>query len=182
MLWQQTCSTDKLLSCLLRMRWTSTYPGWTGRERMHWGLYSDPQALLFLTLVCTAHSRKESEVHLQWAGWCKTNSTAYQIRIEGGNGNVVNKERFRQFECEDTKNGCFCRLPAATAPEASQRRPVPRPVVPTYSLVSEKLRRVSSGSLQCALFCGGPRCKYYTRWRIDGRRKRRLWRVCSRTG
>ena len=38
---------------------------------------------------------------------------------------------------------------------------------PTYSLVSEKLRRVSAGSLQCSLFCGGQRCKYETphRWK-----------------
>ena len=55
-------------------------------------------------------------------------------------------------------------------PEASQRPSIPRPVVaatPAYSLVSEKLRRVSAGSLQCALFCGGPRCKYEVahRWK-----------------
>ena len=45
--------------------------------------------------------------------------------------------------------------------ETPQRPNISRPVVaatPAYSLVSEKLRRVSSGSLQCALFCGGARC------------------------
>ena len=31
---------------------------------------------------------------------------------------------------------------------------------PSYSLVSDKLRRLSAGSLQCSLFCGGQRCKY----------------------
>ena len=54
--------------------------------------------------------------------------------------------------------------------ETPQRPTIPRPVVaatPAYSLVSEKLRRVSSGSLQCALFCGGARCKYEVahRWK-----------------
>lgn len=40
-------------------------------------------------------------------------------------------------------------------------------VTPTYSLVSEKLRRLSAGSLQCSLFCGGQRCKYEVphRWK-----------------
>ena len=33
-------------------------------------------------------------------------------------------------------------------------------ITPSYSRVSEKLRRISSGSLQCSLFCGGQRCKY----------------------
>lgn len=55
-------------------------------------------------------------------------------------------------------------------PDAFQRTSIPRPVAtatPAYSLVSEKLRRVSAGSLQCALFCGGPRCKYEVshRWK-----------------
>ena len=54
--------------------------------------------------------------------------------------------------------------------DVSQHPSIPRPVAtaaPTYSLVSEKLRRVSAGSLQCALFCGGPRCKYEVphRWK-----------------
>ena len=70
---------------------------------------------------------------------------------------------------------------------ASQPPSIPRPVAtttPAYSLVSEKLRRVSAGSLQCALFCGGPRCKYEhgTRYHIGGRKQRKLWRVYSRTG
>ena len=48
----------------------------------------------------------------------------------------------------------------------------PTPIVtalPTYSLVSEKLRRASAGSLQCSLFCGGLRCKYEVpnRWREE---------------
>lgn len=40
-------------------------------------------------------------------------------------------------------------------------------VTPAYSLISEKLRRVSAGSLQCSLFCGGHRCKYEVpnRWK-----------------
>ena len=33
-------------------------------------------------------------------------------------------------------------------------------ITPSYSRVSEKLRRISSGSLQCSLFCVGQRCKY----------------------
>ena len=33
-------------------------------------------------------------------------------------------------------------------------------IIPSYSRVSEKLRRISSGSLQCSLFCGGQQCKY----------------------
>ena len=42
-------------------------------------------------------------------------------------------------------------------------------VTPSYSLVSEKLRRVSAGSLQCSLFCGGQRCKYEVphRWKDE---------------
>ena len=33
-------------------------------------------------------------------------------------------------------------------------------VTPSYSYLSDQLRRVSAGSLQCALFCGGQSCKY----------------------
>ena len=62
---------------------------------------------------------------------------------------------------------------SADSPRSSNatKRP-PRPIVtatPTYSLVSEKLRRVSAGSLQCSLFCGGQRCKYEVphRWKEE---------------
>lgn len=48
--------------------------------------------------------------------------------------------------------------------------PVPRPpvqVTPAYSYLSDKIRRLSSGSVQCSLFCGGHGCKYECseRWR-----------------
>lgn len=33
-------------------------------------------------------------------------------------------------------------------------------VTPSYSYLSDRLRRLSSGSLQCSLFCGGRGCKY----------------------
>ncbi len=33
-------------------------------------------------------------------------------------------------------------------------------VTPSYSYLSEKLRRISAGSLQCSLFCGGRGCKW----------------------
>ena len=36
----------------------------------------------------------------------------------------------------------------------------PLHVTPTYSYLSDKLRRLSTGSLQCSLFCGGQECKY----------------------
>jgi hypothetical protein len=31
---------------------------------------------------------------------------------------------------------------------------------PTYSKLSDKLRRATSGAVSCRLFCGGKRCKY----------------------
>jgi len=33
-------------------------------------------------------------------------------------------------------------------------------VTPSYSYLSDQLRRVSAGSFQCAVFCGGQNCKY----------------------
>lgn len=38
---------------------------------------------------------------------------------------------------------------------------------PKYSKVSESLRCVTSGSVQCSMFCGGRQCKYegQARWR-----------------
>ena len=87
------------------------------------------------------------------------------IRVEGGNSNLVNKhdkERFqRQWLPLWTPHGHPMLLNAT-----------PRPIVtatPTYSLVSEKLRRVSAGSLQCSLFCGDQRCKYEVphRWKEE---------------
>ncbi len=33
-------------------------------------------------------------------------------------------------------------------------------VAPSYSYLSDQLRRVSAGSFQCAIFCGGQNCKY----------------------
>ena len=36
----------------------------------------------------------------------------------------------------------------------------PMQFTPTYSYLSDRLRRISAGSLQCALFCGGRGCKY----------------------
>lgn len=36
----------------------------------------------------------------------------------------------------------------------------PVQVTPAYSYLSDRLRRLSSGSLQCSLFCGGRGCKY----------------------
>ena len=35
-----------------------------------------------------------------------------------------------------------------------------REIAPAYSYVSEQLRRLSAGSVQCSLFCGGRGCKY----------------------
>ena len=37
---------------------------------------------------------------------------------------------------------------------------------PKYSKVSESLRYVTSGSVQCSMFCGGRQCKYegQTKW------------------
>ena len=51
---------------------------------------------------------------------------------------------------------------------------------PSYSRVSEKLRRISSGSLQCSLFCGGQRCKYenVVRWGEKDRALRGLFSHC----
>ena len=50
-------------------------------------------------------------------------------------------------------------------------------ITPSYSRVSEKLRRISSGSLQCSLFCGGQRCKYENagRWGEKDRALRGLF-------
>ena len=50
-------------------------------------------------------------------------------------------------------------------------------ITPSYSRVSEKLRRISSGSLQCSLFCGGQRCKYENavRWGEKDRALRGLY-------
>lgn len=36
----------------------------------------------------------------------------------------------------------------------------PVQVNPAYSYLSDKLRRMSAGSMQCSLFCGGHGCKY----------------------
>ena len=33
-------------------------------------------------------------------------------------------------------------------------------VAPRYSAVSGRLRRYTSGPIQCSLFCGGSKCKY----------------------
>ena len=44
-------------------------------------------------------------------------------------------------------------------------------VTPSYSRVSDKLRRISAGSLQCSLFCGGQRCKYECAGRWEGEDK-----------
>ena len=33
-------------------------------------------------------------------------------------------------------------------------------VTPAYSYLSDKLRRLASGSLLCSMFCRGSRCKY----------------------
>ena len=45
----------------------------------------------------------------------------------------------------------------------------PVEVSPAYSYLSDKLRRLSAGSLQCSLFCGGRGCKYENegRWRDE---------------
>ena len=50
-------------------------------------------------------------------------------------------------------------------------------ITPSYSRVSEKLRRISSGSLQCSLFCGGQRCKYENagRWGEEDKALRGLF-------
>ena len=42
-------------------------------------------------------------------------------------------------------------------------------ISPSYSRVSDKLRRLSAGSFQCSVFCGGVRCKYERaeRWRDE---------------
>ena len=62
----------------------------------------------------------------------------------------------------DSDHHCTATIPAfpgKTFPE----------VGPGYSKVSEQLRRISAGSLQCSLFCGGQRCKYESasRWNED---------------
>ena len=44
-------------------------------------------------------------------------------------------------------------------------------VTPSYSRISEHLRRISAGSLQCSMFCGGQRCKYETEARWEGQDK-----------
>ena len=36
----------------------------------------------------------------------------------------------------------------------------PTPAAPTYSRISDKIRRAASGNVSCRLFCGGKRCKY----------------------
>ena len=53
----------------------------------------------------------------------------------------------------------------SSAAESAQPGPssdviAPVQVSPAYSYLSDKLRRLSSGSLQCSLFCGGKNCKY----------------------
>lgn len=50
-------------------------------------------------------------------------------------------------------------------------------VSPAYSRVSETLRRLSTGSLQCSLFCGGARCKYERgeRWQKEDKALRGLF-------
>ena len=42
-------------------------------------------------------------------------------------------------------------------------------ITPSYSRISDKLRRISAGSLQCSLFCGGQRCKYECAGRWEGK-------------
>lgn len=50
-------------------------------------------------------------------------------------------------------------------------------VTPTYSHLSDRLRRISAGSLQCALFCGGQRCKYESglKWAAEDQALRGLY-------
>lgn len=47
----------------------------------------------------------------------------------------------------------------------------PVQVTPAYSYLSDKLRRLSAGSLQCSLFCGGRGCKYESGRRWAGQDK-----------
>jgi len=52
---------------------------------------------------------------------------------------------------------------SATLPAGNQ--PTPRRysgvvVAPRYNSVSGRLRRYTSGAIQCSLFCGGSKCKY----------------------